>query len=250
MISTLPTCCQKIIRAYEALDFGQGRYVVCPYYNSGKRQRAAAAVDSGKGSPEEIIEEVRMRALQLRLDFGRLTAEEMRKFMIKENIGIDCSGLVAHALDPCVREKTGKSLGNVLARGVNSLKRKLLLRFRPFSNIDVSILTAPTQSAAVSLADIAPGDLIRTRGGKHVLLVEKTERNDANILTAFTFVHSTGRFFDLDSGFRREKIVITNPTADLADQEWQFIWQRRQPTQEGWREERERNGIFRLKVLM
>ncbi len=248
MIITLPELCHNVMNAYEELDFGIGRFVACPYYmNAGVRKRAASAVESGKGSPEEIIEELKSRALIKKIDLAKLSGDEIRQLMIDERIGIDCSGLVSHILDPWVKEIFHTTLGRSLLRTQHSLKRKLLLRLRPFQNIDVTLLTSPENARSVLLTDIRPGDLIRTRGGRHVLLIYEVEKDTENLIS-FSFIHSSDRFSGA-SGLQRGKVTISKPEGSLHEQLWQESLPDRKPAYEGWLEEREKNGIFRLNIF-
>jgi len=236
------------MNAYESLDFGLRRHVRCPYYmNAGVRKRAASAVESGKGSPEEIIKEVKSCALIKKIDLAKLSGNEIRQLMVDERIGIDCSGLVSHILDPWVKEASHTTLGQSLLRTQYSLKRKLLLHFRPFQNIDVTLLTSLENAHGVLLTDIKPGDLIRTRGGKHVLLIYEVEKDQERIIS-FSFVHSSDRFGD-NSGIQRGKVLFTNSRGELHEQQWQESLPDQKPALEGWLEEREKNGIFRLKCV-
>ena len=247
-MSALPELCQKVMNAYESLDFGLGRHVVSPYYmNADKRKRAASAVESGKGSPEEIVEELKLRALIKKIDLAKLSREEIRQLMTDERIGIDCSGLVSHILDPWVKETSHSALGRSLLRTQRSLKRKLLLRFRPFQNIDVTLLTSPENAQSVMLTDVKPGDLIRTRGGKHVLLIDEVEKDMENLIS-FSFIHSSDRFGNA-SGVQRGRVVILKPEASLYEQHWQESLPDQKPAYEGWLEEREENGILRLNAI-
>ena len=250
MKETLPQACQEMIRAYFRLDFGEDREVACPYYqNKLSRKRMSATAEVGKGSPSEIIAETVARAAVHGKGMRNASASEIRAFMKREGIGIDCSGFAARALDPYVRERTGNSLGGVLISGAHSWWRKLLFRIRPFHNTDVMTLTDEKNCIPVSLREVRPGDLIRTRGGKHVLLVSQIERSSEGALLSLTYVHSSEAFGE-ESGVREGKIVIRAPQAGLEAQEWQEAWQGSLPSREGWMEQREHNGIFRLKSIM
>ena len=248
MVSTLPLPCQEIIRAYLRLDFGQGRLVATPYYkNSPHEKRFTDPVDAGKGGPHEIIADVHARALMQRVQIDLMNAEDVRNFMISQGVGVDCSGLAAHVLNAYSLEKSGKPIEYRLRPSAVSFWRKILFQFRPFQNINVLTLTSPENSVPVALDEIKPGDLMRTRGGKHVLVVSEAERENGKLIS-FCYVHSSGQFGE-DSGAREGKVVITDSSKDLGDQEWKEGWHGRIPAREGWREEREKNGIFRLKAI-
>lgn len=260
MVFTLPLPCQTIIRAYARLDFGQGRVVATPYYkNSLMKKRFTDPAGAGKGAPDEIIAAARAEAIAHRLIIDEMNAADIRSFMIERGIGVDCSGFAARVLNACTHEKFSKPVVHCLQPLEKSFWRRFIFRMRPFQNINVLTLTSPENSVPVALSDIQPGDLVRTRGGKHVLLVESVERDCKEgsfvgaihelPLRGFTYVHSSGQFGE-DSGVREGNVVITEPSKDLSVQEWQEVWKGKVPSRDGWMEEREKNGIFRLKALM
>ena len=250
MKETLPQACQEMIRAYFRLDFGEGREVACPYFqNTLKRKRFGTTAEVGKGTPKEIVAETSARAQVRGRGLSGASGNELRSFMTREGIGVDCSGFVARVMDPYVREKSGKPLGRALRSRARTRWKRVLFSVRPFHNTDVMTLTDEKNCASVSLSELRPGDLIRTRGGKHVLLVSQTERNEQGALSAFTYVHSSEAFGD-ESGVREGTIVIRAPDDTLEAQDWQEVWQERTPAREGWLEKRENNGIFRLKSIM
>lgn len=262
MTETLPHECYNVIRAYFCLDFGpahlvrrlaqdgdKDRVIICPYYRNALHQRRFGSVaETGKGTPEEIIHETFAKAAMMRISLSEFNADQIRAFMIREGIGIDCSGFVVRVLDPWITHRSGRSISSVLSAVSAKLWKRILYRFRPFHNIDVRMLTDLRNCRTVAWQDMKPGDLIRTRGGKHVLLVSAIERNSNHELTSFIYVHSS-QAFGSESGVREGTVVITHPHALLEQQEWQEVWDGSRPTQEGWNEERERNGIFRLKVF-
>jgi len=250
MLYALPTACQGLIQAYAGLDFGHQRLVPVPYYKNNPRlRRLSTPVDAGKGAPHDLVEETKARALERRVLFDQLTADGVRSFMIKEGIGIDCSGFAARVLDLLLRDRLSRSIADVITPAANSWWRAFLFRFRPFQNIDVRTLTDTRNAQMIPLSSLAPGDLIRTRGGNHVLLVTETERDEQGVLQSFRYWHSSGQFGD-DSGIREGRVIISDPAKDLAEQEWKELWQGKAISRDGWMEERGKNGLFRLKALI
>jgi hypothetical protein len=81
-----------------------------------------------------------------------------------------------------------------------------------------------------------------------VLLTARTERDGRGGLISFSYVHSSQAFGD-ESGVREGMVTIIDPQLPLERQEWGEVWRERRPTLEGWMEQRELNGIFRLKAL-
>jgi hypothetical protein len=110
----------------------------------------------GKGSIQEIIETTKQFAKKQNIDLTQLSDKELYNFRKKNNIGIDCSGLVCNLL------------------GIKN-KRKT----------DANMLTSTPLSTKIKLENIKKGDLIRQKQGKHVLLV--TQVTPQNI----EYIHSS-----------------------------------------------------------
>ena len=248
MTTSLPEICQQLIRAYARLDFGHGRTVAAPYYkNNPKQRRFTTPVEGGKGTPNEIILETKIRAREQGINFDPLIPALIREFMMREGIGIDCSGFAARVMDCLVRATTGQSFTQAI-KPMGYGWRKIVYHFRPFQNTNVLTLTSPVNSNPAALPTLQPGDLIRTRGGNHVLLVTDVVRDTGGCIQDFRYAHSSGQFGE-ESGVRTGEVTITNPQEDLAHQEWKEVWNGTIPSREGWEENHEKNGIFRLRVL-
>lgn len=128
----------------------------------------------GKSSPQTLIRHTKQFAKEQNFDLGKATAVEIRKFMIKNKLGIDCSGFVYHLLNYLLK-KTGK--GSLMDNG-----------FPKASSTNVEILTNRKFTIPVDgFENVKPGDLIRLTnqyGGFHVFLV--LDRNGV-----ITYAHSS-----------------------------------------------------------
>ncbi len=213
---TLSQSALDMIKAYESLRFGN-KTICTPYFNN-KRQkiRGALRVLVGKGTPSDIVEETELIARREHVDLKKLASEDISKFLVDHNLGVDCSGFVYHVLNAESQLKSQLKFPNA------SLLRKLLAKLRPAENTNVKTLAHKKNSVDVTLSDIQPGDLITMVGSKkvgnpdHVLLVENFDGD------TITYVHSyklpsDGKY---DHGIKHGEIEITNAKQSILDQRW------------------------------
>ena len=79
-----------IIEAYLHMPIGK-HTVACPYMNNKKTKvRAGLRVHLGKGSVEDIVQEIAIIARKKHVDLASLSQEEVKKFLVDNAIGIDC----------------------------------------------------------------------------------------------------------------------------------------------------------------
>lgn len=102
----LSTNAQKVLNDYFNLPFEGLSGVRCPYFNNARlKQRAQLRVLVGKGSPTEIVE---AKIVSVQYHAGlfdksghcclhnehtreEVTSDQLRKFLVDNNIGIECS---------------------------------------------------------------------------------------------------------------------------------------------------------------
>lgn len=174
-------------------------YLGIPYY-SNTQKLAKGNVYVGKGNWQEIR--------SISSDY---------KFLKKNNIGIDCSGLICH-----------------------------LLNFYLNSKLDVrktsaDMLTShPISQQINSLDQVQTGDLIRLDGGKHVLFI--VERVGDTI----HYVHSSDR--TKIRGVHLGTITIIDPRKNLNQQVWSDQTLSGQPYSSLFNPA-DGDGVFRLKFL-
>jgi len=220
--------------------------IPCPYVNNRRLGiLGGLRAQIGKGSPEEIVEEARIMALKEKVDLAALNSEQLTKFLIDHNIGVDCSALVFYVLD--VRRLKFPYAKTVL--------QKLRAKLRPVENTNVQTLAHDVNSKEVSLTEIQPGDLIIMLGTgpnhdrDHVLLVHEIEYS---ILHSIHYTHSFAWRSDgkYNHGVRQGKIAITDPDQTLLNQQW-TEQDRTGENNETWRRAKEAMalGIRRLKSL-
>ena len=128
----------------------------------------------GKSAPGVILKQLYEDAKEQNFDLKKASTEEIREFMKKNNLGLDCSGFVYRMLDFLVQEVKGKSLTEA--------------GFEHVGLTNVAILTDNIHSAKIGLKDIKPGDMIKTNSTgdiDHLLIVIDRKKNQ------LTYAHSS-----------------------------------------------------------
>ncbi len=219
----LSTEARNIIQDYLLLPF-PGQTVNTPYFNNQRtKTRAALRVLVGKGTPQEIVEEAHIISLRERLDINNAGNEDLKKFLVDQNLGIDCSALTYYILDAeCRAKKLGPLKKLLKFSAVKNPFRNLLIKLRPVENTNVETLAHDNNSVLVAMSDVQPGDMLllwRTREDhalNHLLLICDVDQ------TTITYVHSfrwskEGKY---DHGVRQGTIEIIDPQKSWIEQLW------------------------------
>lgn len=213
-----------------------GQKVVCPYFIN-EYIFFGNPVNVGKGTPEEIENE----ASQI---LSADNSSDIRKQMIENGLGIDCSGFIYNVFDFATKTYLQKNLSDFLPKlGFFDLRKKVARKVKPQNTISSNEFTsAPFATMLEDAFTVRPGDLIRTKNGKHVLLVYRVETGD-NLIKIY-FVHST-RFYE-NNGMHRGFIELNKGQA-LEQGKWSDESESisPDPTYTGYREIMNKNGIFR-----
>lgn len=248
MIEVLPKRIQQFVNLYFSLLLN-GKKVPCPYYINIRKLRMGLRVLIGKGTPEEIIQESLIYEKLRGVDFDKMSVSQIRKFMVKRHIGIDCSGFVVHILDHWLLSIGKKHIWKYIKFPKQSLYRKIATFLRPVENISADILTNDQNSSNIeSLNNIKVGDLIRSKGledGFHIMLISKVRKEKAK-LTEFEYIQAT-RFYDDQHGVRKGNVKITNPQGILSQQRWGDEYKGRNWTYEEICIDKEYSQVRRLK---
>lgn len=183
---TLSNRALSVIDQY--LNFKVGAAICSvPYFNNKTvKMRGGLAVHGGKGSPKEIFEEVESLLVKAHAAPSSVTPDSLRKLLVDNNIGIDCSGFAYYVLN-AESEETGKGtldkhLSFVQATG---FFRKILSSLRPVINTGVLTLASDKNSQILPLTEIKPGDIITMLGNinsqnsmderDHILVIHQVE---------------------------------------------------------------------------
>ena len=242
---------QNTIHRYMNLSLG-GKNIVSPYYINTKRGRDLRAM-VGKGTPEEIIMEAKIWEKLKGASFEEMADKEIKQFLIDKGIGIDCSGFVVHVLDAEYWDRKHKHIWSALKISGRGFYSWLRYKLRPVENMGANTLTGWDNNIEVTVSDVRPGDLIRSKwkkvGTHHVQLVTRVEYTDEGMPSLIEYTHSTP-YYGEGNGVRIGQIRITDPNRRLFEQEWlekdshgvNFSY-------EGFMTEVNDNGLRRLKAL-
>ena len=217
-----------IIHDYLHIAVGK-QYVSCPYLNNKTTKvRAGLRVHLGKGSTEDIRKEVEILARKTHTNLNNLKKDEAKKFLVDNNIGIDCSGLVYHILNEEVLKNTGKPLKKFLSFPKNThLFRKLITQFRTVENTNVVIFSDNNNSEVIPLQAVQPGDYItmlntgKQKNFDHILIIHQVVHEDSTP-KELHYTHSLtwkkdGKY---NHGVKQGIITITDPEKSILNQIW------------------------------
>lgn len=235
---------EQKIEEFLNLPFDGLKGVRCPYFNNARiNRRGQLRGLIGRGSPKEIAEEARILSIQYHKDIfdhnghchfsghtdNAAAAECVRRFLIDNNLGIDCAGLVSHILISHFKEMNNFNLARHFNFENKNFFRRLINRLRPVENMSVQTYTQ--NSNTLLIADgkknidwktIAAADLIimLETGPKlnrnHILLITG---NDGQTIE---YIHSRAWSSEgqCGHGVTKGKIIINNSTGNLLEQQW------------------------------
>lgn len=157
-----------------------------PYYNNKTiKTRAALRPYIGKGSPQEIHDEVRAVALRDRIVLENLADESLKKLLTDEGLGIDCSGFAYYVLNAESEERDkGKLDRHISFVHCEGLMGKIRCSLRPVENCGVMTLSHDSNSRLLKIEDVMPGDMITMTSGDaiprdaHDSIAPETPRGD------------------------------------------------------------------------
>lgn len=200
-----------------------------PYFNN-KTTRARAALRSaiGKGSPQEIFEEIKNIMLKDHVDQSAITDELLKKTLTDNNIGIDCSAFAYYVLNAESQESKKGSLDKRM-HFVNctGLIGKVRCALRPIENCDVATFAHEKNSKAIGTKEAQPGDIIAMIGGPdnsdrdHILVIHQIEYQNfapAKMHYAHAVAYPEDGIYG--SGIKQGIIEILDPEKPITEQVW------------------------------
>lgn len=232
---------QKILDEYFNLPFRGVAGVRCPYFNNVRlKQRAQLRVLIGKGTPKEITEEAKIISIQYHAGIFDTTghcclhetrthtrptiAEDIRKFLIDHNLGIECSGFVTQILRAHFKETKEVDM----ARKFHIISprfffRWLVSKIRPVENIGVRCYADNKNTRAVDWRQAQAGDVVvmleagSQKKRNHILLITE------NTGEAIKYTHARQWVADGQYGHGAVKgeVKIIKPDGSLLEQEWE-----------------------------
>jgi hypothetical protein len=214
---------QKLISSYLHLPFSN-QDVSCPYFNNRRKGlRGSLRVLIGKGTPDDIVDEAKIISLKKRIDLEKLSSADLKKFLVDNNLGVDCSALVYHILDAEMKARGLKSINNYLKFSkIKNPLRNLLVRFRPVESAGVKTFADPLNSTVVKLPNIQPGDFIVmlntgvNHDRNHILLIFNIQYPIINYLHSLQW-STDGKY---NHGVREGRIEIIDPNKSILEQRW------------------------------
>lgn len=198
---------EEFLSSFFALEIVSGKRVRIPYWRNKITSRGRVQGPfGGKGRPKEIRRITLKKAEETGIKLERMTTEEIREFMRRKRIGIDCSGFVFQILDFLF---PGFWRGLKMAPGWSR---------NPIRRFNAAALTSKENTRPVKrLREIKTGDLIPLSfTGKrvdHVLVV--VDKNKKEIV----YAHSSSR--TPNDGPHLGRIKIIDWGEDLKRQYWE-----------------------------
>ncbi len=224
----LPFESLDVITKYLVLPFS-GKEVSCPYFNNRRSKlRAGLRVLLGKGNPNEIVDEAKLFALREKVDLNTMSNDDIKKFLVEHNLGVDCSAFAYYILEALYRKKYNQSLASHLFYpNAKSLLRKLIIKLRAIENIDVKTFAHAKNSQSIQMTETMPGDfIIILNAGKehnlnHILIIHKIEYENS-LPTILSYCHSFQWSTDgkYNHGIKFGSIQIVDSQKSLLNQKW------------------------------
>jgi len=219
---------ETLVNKFENLEIG-GKIVKAPYWKNFKSGFEGTCLyyvpKGGKLSPQEIVDITVAKASEQGQDLNFLSGEQLGYFMRSNGVGVDCSGF-AYQISRTIYESLGgvdfdhKIIGKDGAVGI--------------TRVNAWALTSEPNSFRVEkLTDIKPGDLIRSFGGSHAVVVLGLSSGKIQCVHPY----ETG-----ENGVQRFNVTIEYPSADIFNQKWDEM-------EEPILKIDSNDGVWRLKIL-
>ncbi len=222
-MKTLSPAAKDVIAKYLQLPM-LGEPINAPYFNNARTiKRGGLAATIGKGSPEELALEVELTARFQKFPLSLIDGAEIKKFLVTNNLGVDCSALVFQVLkwETWARGK-GDFEKNLIFPNTHTWWRRFVASFRTIENTSVAVLGNEANSQIITKAELNPGDVIifwntgLDHKLNHILLV--TETHEQGLTYAHSFRWRTDGEFD--HGVRTGTISWKNLGTSLLEDTW------------------------------
>lgn len=212
------------------VHFSIGRTVSSvPYFNNKtSRSKASFRTFNGKGSPEDIREELETIIIKTKIDPAALTGQSIKKLLVNNNIGIECSGFVYHVLEAeSLCRKLGSLKKHISFVNCNGLIGKIRCAIRPLENCDVETFANDKNSLVVSPKEILPGDIITmtkkmdSSERNHILIIREVQYENS-LPKLILYSHSIAYPEDglYGTGVRSGKIEINSLDHPITEAKW------------------------------
>ena len=224
---TISSRALSIIDQYNHFKLGSA---VCqvPYFNNKTvKARGALRTFIGKGSPQDIFEETENLLKKNNIAQELLNSESLKKILVDNNIGLDCSGLAYYVLNGESQELRHGTLDKHLSLiNCHGLLGKIRGALRPVENCDVATFASDKNSKVVPLNQIQPGDMITIVNPDqslrdHILVIHQVEyQNFASYEIHYSHIISYPEDGLYGSGIRQGVIEIAFPDRPITEALW------------------------------
>lgn len=205
------------------------QYKNVPYFNNKSRgRRAGLAVEVGKGSPKEIHEELKDLGRIQKMDTSMFDDVTTKRFLVENDIGIDCSGFAYYVLNEESQSRGKGSLDRHISPvGSGGIIAYFSAKLSPVKNISVITFADEKNSKAIMIKEVKVGDIITmvSVGGEmvsnHILIINQVEYQNF-LPTVLHYVHAMAWPTDGEygHGIHTGEIDIVDLNKPLIDQRW------------------------------
>ncbi len=218
----------EVINQYTNFKFGKA---ICsiPYYNNKhKGGRARLRVEIGKGSPKEIFDEVEQLCISQKIDTNEFTNDSLKKFLVNNDIGIDCSGYAYYVFNSLSQSLNKGGLDkNLKFTDSKGILGKLRAMIRPVENTNVETFVNNKNSKTIKINDIKVGDMITMQKNSglgernHILIIYQVEyQNFKPIKIHYTHSIAWPSHGEYNHGVKDGIIEIIDSEKNIIDQRW------------------------------
>ncbi len=224
----------SVIDQYIHFNIGGGTCSIPYFNNKTTRNRVALRTFIGKGSPKDIHDEIGAILIKTHILQQSLTDETLKKLLIENNIGIDCSAFAYYVLNAENKERGKQTLDKHLSLiHCHGIIGKIRCALRPTENTDVQTFADPKNSKIIQIEHIEVGDIITmidlpTQLGDdvgsehdHILVIHQIKYQNFIPITIH-YSHAVAYPEDgiYGTGVKQGTIEITDTHKPITEQRW------------------------------
>lgn len=220
-----------MIEQYKNFRIGENTCSI-PYFNNKTLGlKGSLKAEVGKGSPKDIYEEIVNKTGIQRIRISDFNSDSLKKFLVENNIGIDCSGLAYYVLnEESIDRNKGQLDKHIHFVNATNIFRKFRAKTQPEKNVDVATLADNKNSRLILINEIQPGDIITmikentgpSKGERnHILIINQIEYQNS-IPVTLHYVHAIAWPTDGEygHGIHEGKIEIVDVNKPITEQRW------------------------------
>lgn len=227
---TLSSRAASVIDEYMHIKVGDAVTSVPYFNNKTTNKRAGLRTYIGKGSPKDIFDEMESIIVKEHLSNSSLADESLKKILVDNNIGIDCSGFAYYVLGAeSIENKKGQLDKHLKFIRCKGLIGKIKCSLRPVENCDVATFRDDRNSRVINLENIAPGDFIAMTNSDdpsdnerdHIIVIYQVEYQNFKPFRIH-YVHAAAYPEDglYGTGVRQGEIEIFDTNSPIVTGRW------------------------------